>query len=97
MLLEIQWGLTFTDAAAWNLQARLLSEKGEMPEAIYGFEKAIRLRPREGSNLCDYALLNRLDEAFQPALEAAAILEKMDAASRAEAVAIGMRTGLILL
>ena len=59
------------DAAASNLQVRLLSEKDEMPEAIYGFEKAIRLRRREGSYLYDYALvlarLNRLDEAFQPA------------------------------
>ena len=48
-----------------------------MPEAIYGFEKAIRLRPREGSNRCDYALLNRLDEAFQPALEALRVNPKL--------------------
>ena len=74
-------GVDPNDAAAWNLQPGLLSEKGEMPEAIYGFQKAIRLRPREGSYLYDYALLlarlNRLDEAFQPALEAVRVNPKL--------------------
>ena len=59
------------DAAAYNLSGRVLAGKGEMPEALYDFAKATRLRPDYGPYLYDYALmllhLNRYDEAQEPA------------------------------
>ena len=44
------------DDAAWDLAGRMLAEKGEMPEAFYNFEKAIRLRPGYAPYLYDFAL-----------------------------------------
>jgi predicted CXXCH cytochrome family protein len=62
------------DDAAWHLAGRLLTEKGEMPEAFYDFEKAIYLRPGYGLYLYDFALAlvraDRYDEA-QERVEAA--------------------------
>jgi predicted CXXCH cytochrome family protein len=59
------------DDAAWDLAGRLLSERGEASEALYDFEKAVRLRPGYGPHLYDYALAlvraDRFDQAQQPA------------------------------
>jgi tetratricopeptide (TPR) repeat protein len=44
------------DAAAWDLAGRALAGKGEFPEALYNFEKAIRHRPDFAPYLYDYAL-----------------------------------------
>jgi len=59
------------DDGAWDLSGRLLSEKGEVPEALYDFEKAVRLRSGYGPHLYDFALAlvraDRFDQAQQPA------------------------------
>jgi Flp pilus assembly protein TadD len=59
------------DSTAYDLIGRALTGKGEMAEAIYNFEKAIRLRPNFGPHLYDYALalarVNQFDEAQQSA------------------------------
>src|SRR5262249_13368891 len=59
------------DEDAWDLSGRILAEKGEMPEAIYDFERAIRLRPGSATYLYDCALAlaraGRFDEAQQRA------------------------------
>uniref|UniRef100_Q02CI9 Tetratricopeptide TPR_2 repeat protein n=1 Tax=Solibacter usitatus (strain Ellin6076) TaxID=234267 RepID=Q02CI9_SOLUE len=44
------------DDAAWNLAGRVLTEKGEMSEAFYDFQKAIQLRPGYAPHLYDLAL-----------------------------------------
>jgi tetratricopeptide (TPR) repeat protein len=63
------------DAAAWDLAGRALAEKGQFPEALYDFERAIRHRPDFARYLYDYALTlnnaNQFDRAQQSA-EAAA-------------------------
>ena len=55
------------DAAAYDLKGELLADKNDLPEALYNFEKATRLRPNYGPYLYDYALglvrANRLEEA----------------------------------
>ena len=55
------------DDDAWNLSGRILAEKGEIAEAMYDFERAIRLRPGAAVHLYDYALAlaraDRFDEA----------------------------------
>jgi tetratricopeptide (TPR) repeat protein len=55
------------DDAAWDLAGRVLTGKGDMPEALYDFEKAVRLRPGYGPHLHDFALAlvraDRFDEA----------------------------------
>ena len=55
------------DDAAWDLGGRILTEKGQMPDAFFHFEKAVRLRPAFGPYLYDYALAlvraDRFDEA----------------------------------
>ncbi len=59
------------DEDAWDLAGRILAEKGEMPEAIYDFERAVRLRPGSATYLYDCALAlaraGRFDEAQQRA------------------------------
>src|SRR5207249_564784 len=59
------------DEDAWDLAGRVLAEKGETAEAMYDFERAIRLRPGSAPHLYDYALAlaraDRLDEAQQRA------------------------------
>jgi predicted CXXCH cytochrome family protein len=55
------------DEDAWDLAGRAHSAKGETAEAMFDFEKAIRLRPGAAVYLYDYALAlaraNRFDEA----------------------------------
>lgn len=55
------------DAAAYDLRGEFLADKNHLPEALYNFENATRLRPNYGAYLYDYALglvrANRLDEA----------------------------------
>jgi predicted CXXCH cytochrome family protein len=59
------------DDAAWDLAGRVLIGKGEMPEAFYDFERAVRLRPGYAPYLYDFALAlvrgDRFDEAQQRA------------------------------
>lgn len=59
------------DDAAWDLAGRLLTEKGEMPEAFYDFERAIRVRPGYAPYLYDFSLAlvrgDRFDEAQERA------------------------------
>src|SRR6202011_6210809 len=62
------------DDAAWDLAGRVLTEKGETPEAFYDFENAVRLRPGYAPYLYDFALaLVRADryEEAQDRVEAA--------------------------
>ena len=62
------------DDTAWDLSGRVLAEKGAMPEAIYDFERAVRLRPGYAPYLYDFALAlvraDRFDEAQRRAEEA---------------------------
>jgi tetratricopeptide (TPR) repeat protein len=62
------------DDAAWDLAGRVLTQKGEMAEAFYDFERAIRLRPGYAPHLYDFALAlvrgDRFDEAQQRAEQA---------------------------
>jgi tetratricopeptide (TPR) repeat protein len=55
------------DDDAWDLAGRILAEQGEIAEAMYNFERAIRLRPQSAIHLYDYALAlaraDRFDEA----------------------------------
>ena len=55
------------DEDAWDLEGRLHTEKGETAEAMFDFDKAIRLRPGSAVYLYDSALAlaraNRFDEA----------------------------------
>src|SRR6185437_8695229 len=59
------------DAAAYDLRGQLLADKQELPEALYSFEKANRLRPKYAPYLYDYALglvrANRSEEALDQA------------------------------
>ncbi|MES1257540.1 MAG: tetratricopeptide repeat protein, partial [Acidobacteriota bacterium] len=63
-----------------DLAGRLLAEKGEIPEAVYDFERAIRLRPHSAPHLYDFALAlaraGRFDEARQNAEAALRAEEK---------------------
>ena len=62
------------DASATNLMGRVLAGKNQMPEAVFDFEKATRLRPGHAPYLYDYALVlssvNRPEDA-QSQVEAA--------------------------
>jgi tetratricopeptide (TPR) repeat protein len=59
------------DAAAYDLRGQVLADKEELPEALYNFEKANRLRPKYAPYLFDYALglvrANRAEEALAQA------------------------------
>ena len=44
------------DARAYDLMGRVLAGKGQLPEALYAFEKATKLRPGYAPHLYDYAL-----------------------------------------
>ena len=65
------------DAAAYDLSGQLLADKEELPEALYNFEKANRLRPRYAPYLYDYALgllrANRPEEALAQAQAATSV------------------------
>ena len=62
------------DDAAWNLGGRILAEKGELAEACFDFERAIKLRPYS-RYMYDYALAlargGRFDDAQREAEMAA--------------------------
>jgi tetratricopeptide (TPR) repeat protein len=62
------------DAEAWDIGGRILTEKGEMPEGFYDFERSLRLRPGYAPYLYDFALAlvrgDRFDEAQSRAEEA---------------------------
>jgi tetratricopeptide (TPR) repeat protein len=59
------------DEDAWDLSGRILAGKGVTAEALYDFERAIRLRPGSATHLYDYALAlaraGRFDEAQERA------------------------------
>ena len=57
------------DAAAWDLAGRVLAEKGQFPEALFDFEKAIRHRPEFAPHLYDYALTLSSASEFDRAQE----------------------------
>jgi predicted CXXCH cytochrome family protein len=59
------------DDAAWNLAGRVLTEKGEMSEAFYDFQKAIHLRPGYAPHLYDFALALVRADRFAEAQERA--------------------------
>jgi tetratricopeptide (TPR) repeat protein len=67
------------DEDAWDLAGRILAEKGEVAEAMYDFEKAIRLRPASAPHLYDYALALARADRFDEARE------RVEAALRADA------------
>jgi predicted CXXCH cytochrome family protein len=66
------------DAAAWDLAGRARAEKGEFPEALYNFEKAIHHRPAFAPYLYDYALTLASASEFDRAQQSA------EAAARAD-------------
>jgi Tfp pilus assembly protein PilF len=66
------------DEEAWDLAGRILSEKGETAEALYNFERAIRLRPGSAPHLYDYALALARADRFDEARE------RVEAALRAD-------------
>jgi Tfp pilus assembly protein PilF len=59
------------DAAAWDLAGRAMAGKGEFPEALYDFEKAIRHRPNFAPYLYDYALTLSSSSQFDRSQESA--------------------------
>jgi tetratricopeptide (TPR) repeat protein len=67
------------DDDAWDLAGRILAEKGEVAEAMYDFERAIRLRPGSAPHLYDYALALARADRFDEARE------RVEAALRADA------------
>ena len=67
------------DEDAWDLAGRILAEKGEIAEAMYDFERAIRLRPGSAPHLYDYALALARADRFDEAQE------RVEAAVRADA------------
>ena len=67
------------DDDAWDLAGRILAEKGEIAEAMYDFERAIRLRPGSAPHLYDYALALARADRFDEAQE------RVEAALRADA------------
>ncbi len=62
------------DATAYDLLGRVRASQSALPEALYYFEKATRLRPGYEPHLYNYALaltrLNRLDDAEAAAKQA---------------------------
>jgi tetratricopeptide (TPR) repeat protein len=62
------------DATAYDLLGRVRASQSALPEALFYFEKAIRLRPGYEPHLYNYALalarLNRADDAEKAAREA---------------------------
>lgn len=67
------------DEDAWDLAGRILSEKGEIAEAIFDFERAIRLRPGSAPHLYDYALALARADRFDQAQERAEAALRADA------------------
>jgi len=66
------------DDAAWDLGGRILSEKGEFPEAFFDFERAIKLHPY-GPYLYDYALALARADRFDDAQNEAEMAVRADA------------------
>jgi tetratricopeptide (TPR) repeat protein len=54
------------DDAAWDLGGRIMAEKGNLSEAFFDFERAIKLRP-SGQYLYDYALALTWADRFEEA------------------------------
>jgi tetratricopeptide (TPR) repeat protein len=67
------------DEDAWDLAGRILAEKGDIPEALYNFERAIRLRPGSAPHLYDYALALARADRFDEARERAEAALRADA------------------
>ena len=67
------------DDDAWDLAGRILAEKGEIAEAMYDFERAIRLRPGSAPHLYDYALALARADRFDEAQERAEAALRADA------------------
>jgi tetratricopeptide (TPR) repeat protein len=57
------------DAAAWDLAGRAMAEKGQFPEALFDFEKAIHYRPDFAPYLYEYALTLSSASEFDRAQE----------------------------
>jgi tetratricopeptide (TPR) repeat protein len=57
------------DSAAWDLGGRALTGRGQLPEALYDFERAIRYRPDFAPHLYDYALALTSASRFEQARE----------------------------
>ncbi len=57
------------DAAAWDLSGRALAEKGQFPEALFDFEKAIHYRPDFAPYIYEYALTLSSASQFDRAQE----------------------------
>ena len=57
------------DAAAWDVAGRALAEKGQFPEALFDFEKAIHHRPGFAPYLYEYALTLSSASQFDRARE----------------------------
>ena len=55
------------DDAAWDLAGRVQAETGNLPEAFYNFEKALRLRPGNATYLYDFALALVRGDRFEEA------------------------------
>src|SRR5260370_32499979 len=66
------------DEDAWDLPGRMLAEKGEFAEAMYDFERAVRLRPGSGSHLYDFALALARADRFAEGQERAAPPRRAD-------------------
>ncbi|SPE37300.1 Tetratricopeptide TPR_2 repeat protein [Candidatus Sulfopaludibacter sp. SbA6] len=66
------------DDAAWDLGGRIMAEKGEFPDAFFGFERAIKLHPY-GQYLYDYALALVRADRFDDAQREAEMAVRADA------------------
>jgi predicted CXXCH cytochrome family protein len=67
------------DDAAWDLGGRIMAEKGEVPEAFFDFERAIKLHPC-APYLYDYALALLRAGHFDDAQRQAEMAVRADAA-----------------
>jgi tetratricopeptide (TPR) repeat protein len=66
------------DDAAWDLGGRILAEQGRMSEAVFDFERAIKLRP-SARYMYDYALALVRADRFDEAQSQASMAVRADA------------------
>jgi len=66
------------DDDAWDLAARLHSQKREVREAMFAFERSIKLRPNSASHLYDYGLALARAARFEDAQQKAEAAIKAD-------------------
>jgi predicted CXXCH cytochrome family protein len=65
------------DDAAWDLGGRITAEKGKFADAVFDFERAIKLRPG-GGYFYDYALALARADRFEDALNQAKMAVRAD-------------------